>query len=141
MHQALQDIVDTFASVDVPTRRMMLLEYSDQLPELPERYRLAMEHGAGRVHECQTPVYVYPVVEEDTVHIEAYAPPESPTVRGVVSILKEALSGASPDEVSQVPEDLFTQMGLVEAIGMMRQRGLAAVLHSVKHAVESQATS
>jgi len=38
-----------------------------------------------------------------------------------------------------VPDDLFVRMGLAEAIGMARQRGLAAVLHRVKHAVAERA--
>ena len=139
MTDALQEIVDTFAEADVETRRLLLLDYADRLPALPERYAAAMEHGVGRVHECQSPVFVYPEVEETgngrAVHLHAAVPPESPTVRGVVSVLAQALDGATPAAVAAVPDDLFRQMGLDEAIGMMRQRGLAAVLHRVKHAV------
>jgi len=136
---ALQEAVDTFAALDVETRRELLLEYADDLPPLPERFREAMEHGLGRVHECQSPVFVFPEVAAGAVRLHAYAPPESPTVRGVVSILAQTLDGAAPAAVAAVPDDLFTRMGLAEAIGMMRQRGLAAVLLRVKHAVAEAA--
>jgi cysteine desulfuration protein SufE len=139
MTDLLRDVVETFAGLDVETRRELLLDYADDLPDLPERYREAMEHGLGRVHECQSPVFVFPEVEAGAVHLHAYAPPESPTVRGVVSILSQTLDGASPSDVAAVPDDLFARMGLVEAIGMMRQRGLAAVLHRVKYAVAEAA--
>lgn len=135
MTDALQEIVDLFAESDVETRRMLLLDYANGLPEMPERYRAMMEHGLGRVHECQSPVFLFPEVEGNTVRLHAYVPPESPTVRGVVSLLAQTLDGASPSAVAAVPDDLFQRMGLIEAIGMMRQRGLAAVLHRVKHAV------
>jgi len=135
MTEALQETLDLFAGSDVETRRMLLLDYANGLPELPERYRALMEHGLGRVHECQSPVFLYPEVEDGAVRLHAYVPPESPTVRGVVSLLAQTLDGASPEAVAAVPEDLFQQMGLTDAIGLTRQRGLAAVLHRVKHAV------
>ena len=135
MTDALQEAVGLFAGSDVETRRMLLLDYANGLPEMPERYRAMMEHGLGRVHECQSPVFLYPEVEDGAVQLHAYVPPESPTVRGVVSILAQALDGASPEAVAAVPDDLFQRMGLADAIGLTRQRGLAAVLHRVKHAV------
>lgn len=131
----LQDLVDLFAGSDVETRRMLLLDYADSLPEMPERYRAMMEHGLGRVHECQSPVFLYPEVEGGALRLHAYVPPESPTVRGVVSLLAQTLDGASPEAVAALPDDLFQQMGLADALGLTRQRGLAAVLHRVKHAV------
>lgn len=135
MTDALQEVVDLFAGSDVETRRMLLLYYANGLPELPERYRAMMEHGLGRVHECQSPVFLYPEIDDGTVRLHAHVPPESPTVRGVVSLLAQTLDGASPEAIADIPDDLFQRMGLAEAIGMMRQRGLAAVLHRVKHAV------
>jgi cysteine desulfuration protein SufE len=139
MTRRLQEAVDTFAGVDVETRRLLLMDYANELPDLPEPYRTAMEHGAGRVHECQSPVFVFPQVEDGTVRLRAYAPPESPTVRGVVSLLAQTLDGALPQDVLALPDDLFHQMGLVEAIGMMRQRGLSAVLGRIKYAVAEAA--
>src|SRR5690606_34563342 len=104
MTEALQETLDLFAGSDVETRRMLLLDYANGLPELPERYRALMEHGLGRVHECQSPVFLYPEVEDGAVRLHAYVPPESPTVRGVVSLLAQTLDGASPEAVAAVPE-------------------------------------
>lgn len=141
MTEALREAVETFAAADVETRRMLLIEYADDLPPLPEAYRAAMEAGLGRVHECQSPVFIYPEIEGGAVRLHAFVPPESPTVRGVVSLLAQTLDGAPPEAVTSLPDDLFDRLGLVEAIGMMRQRGLLGVLHRIRRAVAEREAS
>jgi cysteine desulfuration protein SufE len=91
------------------------------------------------VVECQSPVFLYTDVEDDTVRIWAYAPEQAPTVRGFVSLLVEALDGATPAEVADTPDDLLRQIGIGPSLGMTRQRGLHAVLQRIKHAVAEQA--
>lgn len=142
MTARLDELERLFANADVETRRMLLLDFAERLPPLPDEYRLAIEHGVGRVHECQTPVFIFAsLLESGSVRLHGFAPEESPTVRGVVSLLLDALDGAAPGAVAAVPDDLFRRMGLAEAIGMMRQRGLTAVLIQVKQEVSRLAGS
>jgi cysteine desulfuration protein SufE len=92
------------------------------------------------VHECQTPVYLWVEVQDGRVQLYADVAPEAPTVKGYVAILVEAFSGATPDEVLSVKPDLLGRLGLVEALGMMRMRGLGALLNRVREGVrEAQA--
>jgi len=74
---ALQEIVDDFGEAPREFRLQMLLDYSRQLPELPERYRVDHDR-LERVHECQTPFFL--AVELDgsgRVNVFFDAPPEA----------------------------------------------------------------
>jgi cysteine desulfuration protein SufE len=113
-----------------------LLDFSDDLPDLPERYRARREVGENRVHECQTPVYMWVEVVDSQVEIYADVPRDAPTVRGFISLLVAALSGARPADVLAVKPTLLTELGLVEALGMVRMRGLHAILHRITSEVQ-----
>src|SRR5258705_12041801 len=92
----LDTLIPRFKAADRTTRLETLLDYSRKLPPLPERYQEQKARGEHRVHECQTPVYLW--VEEDRgkVHIHADVPPEPPTVRGCISLLAKNLDRAAP---------------------------------------------
>jgi len=70
------------------------------------------------------------------VQIYADVPRESPTVRGFISLLVSTLSGATPADVLAVRPTLLTELGLVEALGMVRMRGLHAILQRIKTEVQ-----
>jgi len=132
-------LIARFAAADRTTRLEALLDASQKLPPLPERYWAELTAGAERVAECQTPVYLWAEVTGGQVHLHAEVPRESPTVRGYVSLLLRTLNGAAPAEVAEVPDDLLDRLRLVETLGMMRVQGLTAILRRVKQAVASKA--
>lgn len=131
----LDTIIPRFRAADRATRLETLLDYSRKLPPLPERLEAEKDRGDHRVHECQTPVFLWVETEGGKVHIHADVPRESPTVRGFISLLARTLDGASPEEVARVPDDLLEQLGLSEALGMTRTQGLTAILHRIKRSV------
>jgi cysteine desulfuration protein SufE len=131
----LDTIIPRFKAADRATRLEALLDYSRKLPPLPERLETEKDRGDHRVHECQTPVFLWVETEGGKVHIHADVPRESPTVRGFISLLARTLDGASPEEVARVPDDLLDQLGLAEALGMTRTQGLTAILHRIKRSV------
>ncbi len=131
----LDTIIPRFKAADRTTRLETLLDYSRKLPPLPERLEAEKDRGDHRVHECQTPVFLWVETEGGKVHIHADVPRESPTVRGFISLLARTLDGASPEEVAQVPDDLLEQLGLAEALGMTRTQGLTAILQRIKRSV------
>ena len=139
MNAKLQEAVETFQMLEPQLRLEMLLDYANNLPPLPERLHEARDAGLGRVVECQSPVFLYTQVEDDTARIWADVPEQSPTVRGFVSLLVDALDGAPPSEVAATPDDLLQQIGIGKSLGMTRQRGLSAVLYRIKHAVSEAA--
>jgi cysteine desulfuration protein SufE len=132
---SLDSLIPRFKSADRTTRLETLLDYSRKLPPLPPRYQDEKARGEHRVHECQTPVYLWVDVDQGQVHIHADVPPESPTVRGFISLLARALEGATPADVARVPDDLLDQLGLSETLGMNRTQGLTAILFRIKRSV------
>ena len=131
----LDTLIPRFKAADRTTRLETLLDYSRKLPPLPERLQDEKERSEHRVPECQTPVFLWVEVEGGKVHIHADVPPESPTVRGFISLLAKSLDGAAPAEVARVPDDLLDQLGLSETLGMTRTQGLTAILYRIKRSV------
>ena len=135
MNEKLQEAVENFQMLDPQLRLEMLLDYANALPPLPDHLHAQRDAGLGRVVECQSPVYLFTTVDDNTVRLFADVPEQAPTARGFVSLLVDALDGAPPADVAAVPDDLLRQLGIAQTLGMTRQRGLGAVLHRIKHAV------
>ena len=129
----LEKTIRRFQSADRQTRLELLLDYAKRLAPLPERYHAARDQGLNLVPECQSPVFLFMEREDSTVRLHAEAPVEAPTVRGFVSLLANAVQGATPGEVASIPSDLIDRLGLSEALGMTRMQGLTAILQRVKH--------
>jgi len=135
--EALAGIREDFLALDQRSRLQLLLEFSNELPALPARYADAPEL-LERVEECQSPVYIF-VEVDDVVRMHATAPAEAPTTRGFASILAQGLSGLSPDQVLDVPDDFPLTLGLTEAVSPLRLRGMTAMLGRVKRQVRDRA--
>lgn len=136
---SLATLIPRFKAADRQTRLETLLDYSKKLPPLPERYEIEKQQGLNRVHECQTPVYLWVEVDGGRVHIHADVPREAPTVRGFISLLARTLDDQTPEEVARLPDDLLDQLGLSETLGMTRTQGLTAILNRIKRSVAAAA--
>lgn len=133
MRDALQEIVDEFAGVPKSMRLAVLLEYADDLLEVPAHID---QSQLERVEECQTPFFSAVEVGPDgRVALHFAAPPEAPTTRGYAGVLQAGLNGATVDEVLQTPADFFVGMQLAELISPLRLRGMGAILARVKRQV------
>jgi cysteine desulfuration protein SufE len=136
----LAELVEEFSEVGVKDRLQLLLELSEELPALPDRYAGHRE-DMEQVHECQTPLFL--AVEVDSgrvVHLFFDAPPEAPTTRGFASIMHTGLDGESADTVLTVPNDFYLNLGLAEAVSPLRLRGMAAMLSRIKKQVAANLT-
>jgi len=136
--EALAEIRDEFLELDEPERLQLLLEYSNELPEVPSRYD---EHPElrERVAECQSPVYIILDLEEDgRVSMHATAPREAPTTRGFASILVQGITGLTPDEVLGIPDDFPQSIGLTRAVSPLRIAGMTGMLLRAKRQVRAK---
>ena len=131
----LDSIITEFDGLDYQERLELLLDFAENLPELPEKYRAERDAGLGRVPECMTPVFMWIDVVDAKVQLIADVAPEAPTVKGFVSILVDAWNGATVEAVAAAPPDILGQMGLADKLGMTRLRGLNAIVHRIKHEV------
>jgi cysteine desulfuration protein SufE len=137
MPPKLAEIVDEFASAPRDVVLEMLLEFSDAVPPLPPG--LASHEGMEQVPECQTAFFLRAEVQPDkTVRTYFDCPPEAPTTRAFAGILAEGLADATPGEILAVPDDLYAQMGLGQAISPLRIRGGTAILGRLKRQVREQ---
>jgi cysteine desulfuration protein SufE len=133
--ESLREIREEFLALSQNDRLQLLLEFSNELPELPSRYS---DHPdlLERVEECQSPVYIFVEVDDERiVHLFVTAPRESPTTRGFASILSQGLAGLTVEEVLAVPDDFPQELGLTQAVSPLRIRGMSALLGRTKHQV------
>jgi cysteine desulfuration protein SufE len=137
MPPKLAEIVDEFVTAPRELVLEMLLEFSDAVPPLPAE--LSGHEGMEQVPECQTQFFLRAdLLPDNTVRTFFDCPPEAPTTRAFAGILAEGLAGASAQEVLAVPDDLYTRMGLAQAISPLRVRGGTAVLGRLKRQVREQ---
>jgi cysteine desulfuration protein SufE len=138
LNPRLQEIVEDFNAVSGRDRLQLLLEYSQELPALPDRY--AEDPGLLEpVPECQSPLFLAVEVDQDaTVHLFFQAPPEAPTTRGFASILYAGLDGLDADEVLATPAEFSSQLGLADLVSPLRLRGMAAMLARIKRQVRDK---
>jgi cysteine desulfuration protein SufE len=139
----LAEIVTEFLALPQRQRLELLLEFSRELPRLPDR--LAAERDAMEpVVECQSPLFL--LVELDSpgradspVRLHFDAPAEAPTTRGFASILYGGLDGLTAEQVAAVPDDVPQRLGLTGAVSPLRLTGMAGMLTRIKRQVRARA--
>ncbi|MFH5821474.1 SufE family protein [Georgenia sp. AZ-5] len=141
---AFAAIVEDFGAVSPQDRLQLLLEFSRELPELPQRYA---EHPEllEPVPECQSPIFLLTEVDgagdDATVHLHFSAPQEAPTTRGFAGILHEGLDGLTVRQVLDVPADVYNRLGLAEVVSPLRLRGMAGMLGRIKRQVRERSAA
>jgi cysteine desulfuration protein SufE len=141
--ESLAEIAEDFREASNDLKLQLLLEFSDELPALPERYAGRLDE-LERVDECQSPLFLTvevddgPSLDARVVHVYFDAPPEAPTTRGFAGILHEGLDGLTAAEVLAVPDDAPMRFGLSEAVSPLRMRGMVAMLSRIKRQVRER---
>lgn len=136
--EKLVEIREDFLALSQADRLQLLLEFSRELPELPEKFA---EHPdlLERVEECQSPVYIFVEIDDErVVRLHATAPQEAPTTRGFASILVQGLAGLTVEEVLSVPSDYPLTIGLTEAVSPLRIRGMSGLLGRTQRQVRER---
>jgi cysteine desulfuration protein SufE len=138
LNPRLAEIVEDFNALPGQQRLQLLLEFSDDLPPLPERYA-GHRDLLEQVPECQSPLFLaVEVAPDDTVHLFFDAPPEAPTTRGFAGILQAGLDGLNADEVLATPSEFTSQLGLTDLVSPLRLRGMAAMLARIKRQIRDR---
>lgn len=135
---SLTELIDDFQALSQQDRLQMLLELSDELPDLPDRYADA---DLEQVHECQSPLFLTVEVgegDDPAVHLFFKAPPEAPTTRGFAGILHTGLDGQPASVILAVPDDMPYRFGLAEAVSPLRMRGMVAMLARIKRQIRAR---
>lgn len=133
-----QEIISAFQEVPQNLKLELLLEYSENLPALPERYR---DHPEllERVEECQSPVYLFVELDEtNKVSIFLTAPDEAPTTKGFASLVQLALDQQPAETVLSFDETFVDALGITELVSPLRIRGLQGMLMRTKRQVKEK---
>jgi len=128
----LQEIVDDFASMTREEKLETLIAYAETFPTLPEWLKEKRD-SMEAVPECMTPVFLFAEkLPSGGIHFHLDIPPQSPTVRGLASILANGLDGCTPEQIIGVPGDFYLPMNLQEAVSQQRLNGFTGVLAHMK---------
>lgn len=134
---SIDTLINDFQEIGAKDRLQLLLEFSESLPDLPEKYH---DHPdlLERVIECQTPIYLFVEVVDGIVHLFFKAPAEAPTTRGFASILHSALDGRKVEDVLNVDIDFPSKLGLTEVVSPLRMYGMRGMLARIQRQVKEK---
>ena len=132
------EIASDFSALEGNDKLELLIEISDQLPALPERYADQPEL-LERVEECQSPVYLFVEIDNGLVEIFLTAPREAPTTRAFAGILHASLSGQTVDTVLNFDDNYPSMLGITELVSPLRMRGIRGMLARIKRQVREKA--
>jgi cysteine desulfuration protein SufE len=137
--EVLSQTQDDFLDLGDQDKIQLLIEFADELPDLPAHYK---DHPEllEKVEECQSPVYIFVDVEDRTVQVFATAPEQAPTTRGFASILVQGLTGLSVDEALSIPDDFPSTLGLNTLISPLRVRGMTGMLARMKRQIREKSS-
>jgi cysteine desulfuration protein SufE len=134
---SIERILRRFATLSPDMTRQALVQYANRLPALPERLQ-GLDPALYRVHECQTPVAIFPEVEDGKMWYHADVPRESAAIRALLALLFEALNGQPPETTLAIPPTFVREV--MGKIGLSaREAGLNAMVERLKRAARAAA--
>lgn len=124
-------ILDRFSTLSREDKMAALVSYARKLEPVPERLSsLAGEDYT--VHECQTPVRIFPENLDGNLHFFAEIDTrQSPTVAAFLSIVFSAVNDEPPAATLAIPQDFVRTM--MQGLGLgTREVGLDALVARLK---------
>jgi cysteine desulfuration protein SufE len=136
---SIEKILRRFATLTPDMTRQALVQYANKLPPLPERLQ-GLDPAQYRVHECQTPVAIFPEVVDGKMYYYADVPRESAAIRALLAMIFDAVNGQPPETVLSIPQDFVRKV--MGSIGLSaREAGLTAMVERLKRAARGAAAS
>ena len=100
--EKLAEIVEDFSVCVGQEKLEYLLEFAEKLPPVPD-YIDTSDANKDEVHECISPVFIFPEWQDGKIFFHFDIPEEAPTVRGFASLLQEGIGWTTPEEIEQIP--------------------------------------
>ena len=128
-----QQLVADYAIIDDPQERLAaVVDQARRRPLLPEAERTE----TNRVKGCVSLAWVVGEVREGRCHFRCDA--DSPLVRGLLVLLCDFYSGATPAEVAATEPALIEQLGLERNLSPTRLNGLRSVRARIRDFAAAQ---
>lgn len=132
--EKLQELLEDFAFVtDRSERAELLIELADRFHEVPPRVATRPFPEDHRVPRCESEAYVWAEDQPDgTLKFHfAVENPQGLSARAMAVILDETLSGAPPEQIANIGEDIvFSFFG--KDLSMGKGQGLMGMVGMVK---------
>jgi cysteine desulfuration protein SufE len=128
-----QQLIEDYSVVpDAQERLALAVDQARRRPPLPEAERTE----ANRVKGCVSLAWVVGEVREGRCHFRSDA--DSPLVRGLLALLCDFYSGATPAEVAATEPVLLEQLGLDRNLSPTRLNGLRSVRARIRDFAAAQ---
>ncbi len=122
-----QEIIDTFSAFDDwMDRYQYLVDLGNTLAPLPE----ADKTDQNLIQGCQSRVWL--AADYTDGHITFRGESDAVIVKGIVALLIEVLSGATPDEILASDLHFIDRIGLKEHLSPTRSNGLLAMVKQMR---------
>jgi cysteine desulfuration protein SufE len=122
-----QHLVDDYALIDDAQERLALVvDRARRLPPLAEAERTDVQ----RVRGCVSLVHLVGEVREGQCYFRCEA--DSPLVRGLVALLCDFFSGATPADIAATDADPLEAIGLLKNLSPTRRHGLASARATIR---------
>lgn len=132
---SIDRILRRFATLTPDMTRQALVQYANKLPPLPA-HLAGVDLEKYRVHECQTPVAIFPEFTDGKMYYHAEVPRESAAIRALLAMIFDAVNGQPPETVLAIPPDFVRQV--MGKIGLSaREAGLTAMVDRLKRAART----
>lgn len=111
---------------DWEDRYKELIHLGRALPPYPEDKR----EDKYKVKGCQSQVWLYPEFKDGRVYFHADS--DAVLVKGIVGLLVQVYSDATPDEILNTRPEFLKEVGITEHLSMNRSSGLASMMKQIQ---------
>lgn len=111
---------------DWEDRYKELIHLGRELEAFPEDKR----DEKYKVKGCQSQVWLYPEFKDGRVYFSADS--DAVLVKGIVGLLVNVYSDATPDEILSTKPEFLKEVGITEHLSMNRSNGLAAMMKQMQ---------
>ena len=147
--EALQDLLDTFATFDDPSERaQVLISFADQFKPVPPEVATRPFAKDHLVPACESEAYGWAVLQPDgTMKLHfAVENPSGISARALATILDKTLSGLTPKEIAtvspEIVERVFRQnISMGKGMGLMSMVGAVRTLAQRAQGIEAKAAN
>lgn len=129
-----QMIEDLLLIEDAQERLAAVVDRAKPRPPLPETER----SEPNRVKGCISAAWVVGEIRNGRCHFRSDA--DSPLVRGLLALLCDFYSDATPADVAATEPELFEKTGLARSLSPTRLNGLRSVRAKIRDFAAAQAT-
>lgn len=127
MLERTNQIKDRFLQFsDWEDRYKELIQLGRSLPPYPEDKR----DEKYKVKGCQSQVWLYPEFKDGRVYFHADS--DAVLVKGIVGLLVQVYSDATPDEIISTKPEFLKEVGITEHLSMNRSSGLASMMKQIQ---------